>query len=82
MLRSLAIPTALMRRTKGRELPETFNPMIVEDLFLEQSSPGKQGSTYQVTTRLLGRGSWILSVYKQLITFSSVIRLVLSGSSP
>ena len=29
----------LMRRTKGRELPGTFNPMIVGDLFLEQSSP-------------------------------------------
>jgi GTP-binding protein EngB required for normal cell division len=29
----------LMRRTRGRELPGTFNPMIVSDLFLEQSSP-------------------------------------------
>ncbi|PMD66783.1 uncharacterized protein K444DRAFT_659015 [Hyaloscypha bicolor E] len=29
----------LVRRTKGRELPGTFNPMIVADLFLEQSSP-------------------------------------------
>ena len=29
----------LMRRTKGRELPGTFNPMIVADLFREQSSP-------------------------------------------
>jgi GTP-binding protein EngB required for normal cell division len=28
----------LMRRTRGRELPGTFNPMIVSDLFLEQSS--------------------------------------------
>lgn len=28
----------LMRRTKGRELPGTFNPMIVADLFLDQSS--------------------------------------------
>ena len=27
----------LMKRTKGRELPGTFNPMIVSDLFLEQS---------------------------------------------
>ena len=26
-------------RTKGRELPGTFNPMIVADLFLEQSAP-------------------------------------------
>ncbi|MCJ1323323.1 hypothetical protein MMC15_008679 [Xylographa vitiligo] len=31
----------LMRRTKGRELPGTFNPMIVADLFLEQSAPWK-----------------------------------------
>jgi GTP-binding protein EngB required for normal cell division len=29
----------LMWRTKGRELPGTFNPMIVADLFLEQSAP-------------------------------------------
>jgi len=29
----------LMRRTRGRELPGNFNPMIVADLFLEQSSP-------------------------------------------
>ena len=29
----------LMNRTKGRELPGTFNPMIVSDLFLEQSAP-------------------------------------------
>ena len=29
----------LMKRTKSRELPGTFNPMIVSDLFLEQSAP-------------------------------------------
>jgi hypothetical protein len=29
----------LMQRSKGRELPGTFNPMIVADLFREQSSP-------------------------------------------
>lgn len=29
----------VMRRTRGRELPGTFNPMIVADLFLEQSIP-------------------------------------------
>ena len=29
----------LMQRTKGRELPGTFNPMIVADLFLDQSTP-------------------------------------------
>ncbi|KAJ4367254.1 hypothetical protein N0V85_009141 [Neurospora sp. IMI 360204] len=29
----------LMRRTRGRELPDTFSPMIVADLFLEQSRP-------------------------------------------
>jgi GTPase SAR1 family protein len=28
----------LMKRTRGRELPGTFNPMIVSDLFFEQSS--------------------------------------------
>ena len=27
----------LMARTRGRELPGTFNPMIISDLFLEQS---------------------------------------------
>jgi GTP-binding protein EngB required for normal cell division len=30
---------SLMLRTRGRELPGTFNPMIVADLFLEQSNP-------------------------------------------
>ena len=29
----------LMKRTKGREFPGTFNPMIISDLFLEQSAP-------------------------------------------
>ncbi|KAK0621935.1 P-loop containing nucleoside triphosphate hydrolase protein [Bombardia bombarda] len=29
----------IMRRTRGRELPGTFNPMIVDDLFHEQSRP-------------------------------------------
>ncbi|KAH0565504.1 hypothetical protein GP486_001098 [Trichoglossum hirsutum] len=29
---------SLMQRTRGRELPGTFNPMIVADLFLEQST--------------------------------------------
>ena len=29
----------LMRRTRGRELPGTFNPMIVGDLFFAQSQP-------------------------------------------
>ncbi|KAH8704459.1 P-loop containing nucleoside triphosphate hydrolase protein [Phaeosphaeriaceae sp. PMI808] len=31
----------LMKRTRGRELPGTFNPMIISDLFLEQSQPWK-----------------------------------------
>ncbi|KAL8852805.1 MAG: hypothetical protein Q9221_002314 [Calogaya cf. arnoldii] len=31
----------LMRRTKGRELPGTFNPLIIGDLFYEQSKPWK-----------------------------------------
>ncbi|KAK3903389.1 interferon-induced GTP-binding protein Mx [Staphylotrichum tortipilum] len=29
----------LMRRTRGRELPGTFSPMVVADLFLEQCRP-------------------------------------------
>lgn len=29
----------LMRKTRGRELPGTFNPMIVADLFLDQATP-------------------------------------------
>ncbi|KAI9040416.1 P-loop containing nucleoside triphosphate hydrolase protein [Aspergillus affinis] len=29
----------LLRKTRGRELPGTFNPMIVRDLFLEQCGP-------------------------------------------
>ncbi|KAI8623502.1 vacuolar sorting protein [Xylariaceae sp. FL1651] len=31
----------LMHATRGRELPGTFNPMIVADLFIEQSQPWK-----------------------------------------
>lgn len=31
----------LMRRSKGRELPGTFNPIIVQDLFQEQCRPWK-----------------------------------------
>ena len=31
----------LMRRTRGRELPGTFNPMIIGDLFYSQSAPWK-----------------------------------------
>lgn len=33
---------SLMFRTRGRELPGTFSPMIVEDLFREQSRPWAQ----------------------------------------
>jgi len=29
----------LIRKTRGRELPGTFNPLIVSDLFMEQSRP-------------------------------------------
>ncbi len=29
----------LMSRTRGRELPGTFNPMVVAYLFVEQSQP-------------------------------------------
>lgn len=32
----------MMFRTRGRELPGTFSPMIVEDLFQEQSRPWKK----------------------------------------
>ena len=33
---------SLMNRTRGRELPGTFNPMVVSDLFFEQSSPWEE----------------------------------------
>jgi hypothetical protein len=29
----------LLKQTRGRELPGTFNPMIISDLFMEQSTP-------------------------------------------
>lgn len=32
----------LMKRTRGRELPGTFSPMIVSDLFFEQSTPWEE----------------------------------------
>lgn len=31
----------LMKRSKGRELPGTFNPLIIGDLFYKQASPWK-----------------------------------------
>ena len=33
---------SLMNRTRGREFPGTFNPMVVSDLFFEQSSPWEE----------------------------------------
>lgn len=32
----------LMKRSKGRELPGTFNPLIIGDLFYQQASPWEQ----------------------------------------
>ena len=32
----------LLKKNRGRELPGTFNPMIVQDLFLEQCSPWEE----------------------------------------
>ena len=32
----------LMRKTRGRELPGTFNPLIVGDLFFKQAQPWKE----------------------------------------
>ncbi|KAK4446965.1 interferon-induced GTP-binding protein Mx [Podospora aff. communis PSN243] len=39
----------LMRRTRGRELPGTFNPMVVSDLFLEQCKPWQAIAEKHVT---------------------------------
>ncbi|KAF5859807.1 hypothetical protein ETB97_002416 [Aspergillus alliaceus] len=38
----------LLRRTRGRELPGTFNPMIVNDLFKEQSQPWQNIAKYYI----------------------------------
>ncbi|KAL5335502.1 P-loop containing nucleoside triphosphate hydrolase protein [Aspergillus crustosus] len=40
----------LLKRTRGHELPRTFNPMIVRDLFLEQCSPWERLITNHITT--------------------------------
>ncbi len=40
----------LLKKTRGRELPGTFNPMIVRDLFLEQCSPWEGLTTNHITT--------------------------------
>ncbi|KAK0719412.1 P-loop containing nucleoside triphosphate hydrolase protein [Lasiosphaeris hirsuta] len=40
----------LMRRTRGRELPGIFNPMIISDLFLEQSKPWESIAREHVKT--------------------------------
>ncbi|KAE8365646.1 P-loop containing nucleoside triphosphate hydrolase protein [Aspergillus caelatus] len=39
----------LLRRTRGRELPGTFNPMIINDLFKEQSQPWQKIANSHVT---------------------------------
>jgi hypothetical protein len=39
---------ALMKRTRGCELPGTFNPMIISDLFLEQSHPWQVLATQHI----------------------------------
>ncbi|KAB8223349.1 P-loop containing nucleoside triphosphate hydrolase protein [Aspergillus novoparasiticus] len=39
----------LLRRTRGRELPGTFNPMIINDLFKEQSEPWQRIANFHVT---------------------------------
>jgi hypothetical protein len=41
---------SLLKKTRGRELPGTFNPMIVRDLFLEQCSPWEGLTTRHTTT--------------------------------
>jgi hypothetical protein len=38
----------LMKRTRGCELPGTFNPMIISDLFLEQSRPWQALATSHI----------------------------------
>ena len=40
----------LMQRSRGRELPGTFSPMIVADLFLEQSAPWEGIARNHITT--------------------------------
>jgi hypothetical protein len=39
----------LMKRIRGRELPGTFNPMIVSDLFFEQSLPWERLARSHIT---------------------------------
>ena len=39
----------LLKGTRGRELPGTFNPMIVRDLFLEQSRPWEDLTRKHIT---------------------------------
>lgn len=39
----------LLKRTRGRELPGTFNPMIVKDLFQEQCAPWKEITQSHIT---------------------------------
>jgi hypothetical protein len=40
----------LIQRTRGRELPGTFNPMIIADLFIEQSQRWKSLADHHVQT--------------------------------
>ena len=60
----------LMQRTRGRELPGTFNPMIVADLFLDQSK------AWETITR-----SHVDKVWKAAIEFLNLIAIYIADAA-
>jgi hypothetical protein len=57
----------LLKRTRGRELPGTFNPMIVRDLFLEQCLPWEQ-LTRSYTDSIWGAAREFLILVVKFVT--------------
>ncbi|KAK6813331.1 hypothetical protein RU639_011099 [Aspergillus parasiticus] len=56
----------LLRRTRGRELPGTFNPMIVNDLFKEQSQPWQRIANAHVTKVWEATKTFIYAAVKEV----------------
>ncbi|KAE8384244.1 hypothetical protein BDV23DRAFT_191849 [Aspergillus alliaceus] len=54
----------LLKGTRGRELPGTFNPMIVRDLFLEQCLPWEQLTRSHTDSIWVAAGEFLILVVK------------------
>ncbi|KAL9116217.1 MAG: hypothetical protein Q9227_000588 [Pyrenula ochraceoflavens] len=70
----------MMQFTRGRELPGTFNPQIIGDLFLEQSKPWQGIATRYVNDIFEATKKCVLGALKYLTkgeTFIKIIRQII-----